>query len=157
MRIAITGHRDLDERTAALVDAAIRTRLSRSRDIVGVSCLAEGADQIFARAVLDAGGRLEVVIPSAGYTATLGVRAKHGFDELKGRASRIWALAHTGPGPGPYLQAGLKMLDHADELIAVWDGLPAAGRGGTGEIVEHARRRRMTVHVLWPEGAVRTG
>ncbi len=47
------------------------------------------------------------------------------------------------------------MLDQAEGLIAVWDGAPARGRGGTAEIVEHARRRHMTVHIIWPEGAVR--
>lgn len=32
----------------------------------GVTCLARGADQIFARVVLDLGGTVEVVLPAAG-------------------------------------------------------------------------------------------
>ncbi|WP_084264674.1 hypothetical protein [Actinomadura macra] len=99
---SVTGHRDLDTSTTDLADAAIRALLGRSgRDLVGVSCLAAGTDQIFARAVLDLGGRLEVIIPAAGYAASLGVRARRGFEELKGRASRILRLAHTSPGPDP--------------------------------------------------------
>jgi hypothetical protein len=157
MRVAITGHRDLDGPTTEMVEAAIRALLGESpRDIVGVSCLAPGADQIFARVVLDLGGRLEVIVPAAGYAAGLDMRAKKGFEELAGRASRIRTLCHSSPGPGSSLDAGLTMLDHVDSLIAVWDGHAARGPGGTAEIVEHARRRRMAVHVVWPEGATHT-
>jgi hypothetical protein len=154
MRVAVTGHRDLDGRTAAMVDAEIRGLLGEPpRDLVGVSCLAAGADQIFARAVLDLGGRLEVIVPAAGYAAALEPWAKQGFEELVRRASRVWTLPHSRPGPGSYLDAGLTMLDRVDSLVAVWDGHAARGRGGTAEIVEHARRRRMAVHVVWPQGA----
>jgi hypothetical protein len=154
-RIAITGHRDLDEPTTVTVDAAIRALLREAPGptIVGISCLAAGADQIFARAVLDLGGRLEVIIPSAGYEATL---EGTGFEELKGRAVSTRTLAHPAPGPGPFLDAGLQMLDRADRLFAVWDGHRARGVGGTAEIVEHARRRHMPVSIIWPHGATRT-
>jgi hypothetical protein len=46
-----------------------------------------------------------------------------------------------------YEAAGLAMLGRIDLLIAIWDGLPARGRGGTAEIVEAARRRG--VPVVW--------
>ncbi|TDE38718.1 hypothetical protein [Actinomadura sp. 6K520] len=159
MRIAITGHRDLDEPTTVMVDEAIRRELRArgTRDIVGVSCLAAGADQIFARAVLSLGGRLDVVIPATGYAAALGPRARDAFEELKAHASRVRALPHLLPGPGPYREAGLMMLDRVDHLIAVWDGTPAKGSGGTAEIVQHARGRGVAVHVIWPQGARRTG
>ncbi|GAA0236909.1 hypothetical protein GCM10009527_036800 [Actinomadura nitritigenes] len=156
MRIAITGHRDLDGPTAALVRREIRALLAPfAGDLCGVSCLAAGADQIFARAVLELGGRLEVIVPARGYAAALGGRARRGFEDLAARASGIRWLDHFAPGPGPYLEAGLAMLDRADRLIAVWDGAPARGRGGTAEIVEHARRRGIAVDVVWPGGAVR--
>ncbi|XRQ04239.1 hypothetical protein ACN3XK_47825 [Actinomadura welshii] len=159
MRIAITGHRDLDGATQAMVDAAIRRRLlaQGTGDIVGISCLAAGADQIFARAVLELGGRLEVVIPATGYAAALSARARGAFEELRAHAFRIRALPHLVPGPGPYRDAGLVMLDRVDHLIAVWDGGPARGCGGTAEIVEHARKCGISVHVIWPEGARRIG
>jgi len=41
----------------------------------------------------------------------------------------------------------LYMLDHCDRLIAVWDGLPARGPGGAGQIVEQARRQ--SIPVIW--------
>lgn len=53
-------------------------------------------------------------------------------------------------------QAGsLRMLDEAGELLAVWDGLPARGFGGTADVVATARARAMPVTALCPEGARR--
>jgi hypothetical protein len=47
------------------------------------------------------------------------------------------------------------MIDHADELYAVWDGQPARGHGGTADVVTYARQRGVSVRVIWPEGAER--
>lgn len=161
MRIAITGHRDLDEPTTHMIDTALRrlllSALSHSdRELVGMSCLAAGADQIFARAVLALGGRLEVVVPARGYEATLTGRARPAYEELKERAHTIRVLPHPRPGPRAYLEAGLRLLNSADLLVAVWDGRAARGQGGTGEIA-HRARGRVPVCVLWPEGAGRAG
>ncbi|WP_198036876.1 hypothetical protein [Nocardia sp. BMG51109] len=64
-RIAITGHRGLPSATTELVDKALRSELAERTDdeLVGSSCLADGADALFARAVLDARGSLVVVVP----------------------------------------------------------------------------------------------
>ena len=71
-RIAISGHRGLNADTANLIDQAIREKLSEYPDnITGLSCLADGADQIFARAVVDLGGTLEAVIPAEEYRTGL--------------------------------------------------------------------------------------
>ena len=53
--IGITGHRDLSERTHVLIAAALATELARFSPLLGISSLAEGADQIFAEQVLKAG------------------------------------------------------------------------------------------------------
>jgi hypothetical protein len=51
--------------TARLVDEAIRAELTGyAPDVTGISCRADGDDQIFARAVTDLGGTLEAVIPA---------------------------------------------------------------------------------------------
>lgn len=47
-----------------------------------------------------------------------------------------------------YVMAGRATVAHADLMIAVWDGQPARGRGGTGEIVDLALRRgKPVIHV----------
>ena len=80
-RIAISGHRGLPTPTARLVDQAIRAALAeRAPDVTGLSCLADGADQIFARAVTDLGGTLEVIVPAAGYRPGLPADSHPGCD-----------------------------------------------------------------------------
>ncbi len=64
-RIGITGHRGLPQRTQELITAALRKELEphAGAELVGLSCLAGGPNQLFARTVLDLGETLEVVVP----------------------------------------------------------------------------------------------
>src|SRR5260370_42635468 len=75
MRIAISGHRGLPVPVQALVGQAIRAALAGLNEVTGLSCLADGPDQIFARAVLDHGGPIEAGIPAALYPGGLPARA----------------------------------------------------------------------------------
>jgi hypothetical protein len=44
-----------------------------------------------------------------------------------------------------YWRAGREVVDRSDVLIALWDGQPAHGTGGTGEVVAYARRSGVAV------------
>ncbi len=72
-------------RSSRLSYAAV---LAEFPGVVGVTCLARGADQAFARAVMDLGGRFEVVLPAADYRDRK-VRPDNAadFDELIARAA----------------------------------------------------------------------
>src|SRR5205807_9080495 len=95
-RIAISGHRGLSARTADLIDQAIREKLSEyTTDITGLSCLADGADQIFARAVVDLGGVVEAVVPAEQYRAGLPAEAHSEYDDLLSRAVAVHRLPFT--------------------------------------------------------------
>jgi len=69
IRVGVTGHSDLTPLSHPVVASAVRRALAPHRGpaLVGVSCLAPGADQIFAEAVLDLGGLLEVILPAPDY------------------------------------------------------------------------------------------
>jgi hypothetical protein len=72
MFIGITGHRGLPAHSAQLIDTALHEALAEYSDrITGVTALADGADQLFARAVLDQGGQIEVIVPVARYRDSL--------------------------------------------------------------------------------------
>ncbi|HUD37946.1 MAG TPA: hypothetical protein VMR14_13660 [Streptosporangiaceae bacterium] len=155
-RIAITGHRGLPGPTARLVDEAIRAALARhAPDVAGISCLADGADQIFARAVTDLGGTLEVIIPAAEYRAGLPAQAHPGYDYLLAQAGAVRWLPFTEATAESYMAASMLMVDGADELYAVWDGQRARGYGGTADVVAYARQREMPVRAIWPAGSRR--
>jgi hypothetical protein len=47
------------------------------------------------------------------------------------------------------------MIGMVSELLAVWDGKPARGHGGTADVVAAAREQGRTVRVIWPAGSTR--
>jgi hypothetical protein len=57
--------------------------------IIGVTALADGADQIFARAVVDQGGGLEVIVPAAGYREGLPTESHEEYNDLLDQALKV--------------------------------------------------------------------
>jgi hypothetical protein len=53
------------------------------------------------------------------------------------------------------MDASRHMLADADVLLAVWDGQPARGYGGTADVVNAARDQGIPVTIVWPAGAMR--
>jgi hypothetical protein len=155
VRIGVTGHMDITDATARLVYQEI-TRLLAAYDVVtGVSCIARGSDSVFAQAVLDVGGQLEVVIPSRNYREKK-VKPDHAplFDELSRRATVVKVMPFDETGPDAYEAANEAVVGSSDRLVAVWDG-QTGQRSGTGSVVEFARAKGIPVDVVWPTGAQR--
>jgi hypothetical protein len=159
VRIGVTGHTNLSQETTRLVAEAIRRYLRSVDDgeLVGVSCLARGADSVFAQAVVELGGDLEVVLPSPDYREAE-VHGEHAaqFDALLDQAARVRTIEDPRDRRTGYAAANDAVLDSVDELVAVWDGVPAAEVGGTADMVRAARRRRIPITVIWPRAAART-
>lgn len=157
MRIGVTGHMNLTPATVDLVRAALESELAKfdPGSLTGVSCLAEGADSIFAQAVLDAGGRLEALLPAPDYRDTrVGDGHLPTFDALAARAHTLRFVAESSSMQA-YADANAAMLDTVDLLLAVWDGVPSTKTGGTADAVSAARARGVKIKVIWPEGAQR--
>jgi hypothetical protein len=71
-------------------------------------------------------------------------------------AAHVHKLEFIESSSESHMSASVYMLEHAEELWAVWDGLPARGYGGTADVVAHARSLTMPVRVIWPHGSSRT-
>ncbi len=52
-----------------------------------------------------------------------------------------------------YAEIGRFVVDHCDVLIAIWDGKPARGVGGTAEVVSYAQEQKRPLIRVWPEDA----
>jgi hypothetical protein len=155
-RVGVTGHRDLSEPTCRLVAAAIAIQLERFASIDGVSSLAEGADQIFAEQVLRVGGALTAVIPSAGYPRSFEtVVGQAAYHRLRAQATEVIELPFEAPSDEAYLAAGCHVVGLADVLLAIWDGAPSRGVGGTADVVAFAGEQGVPTTVVWPPGARR--
>ncbi|MEW2608462.1 hypothetical protein AB0894_32285 [Streptomyces sp. NPDC047916] len=156
-RIGITGHQGLPAEAVPYVTQKVRDILTKTAPpLVGYGCLAEGADQLFAHELLAAGGDLHIVIPAAGYEGTFSDTDKKTYFALLDKAASVTRLRFESPSEEAYDAAGQWVSKHCETLIAVWDGQPARGLGGTADAVAHARKLGRTVHVVWPSGVRRT-
>jgi hypothetical protein len=156
-RIGVTGHRGIPPEALAHVSAGLRAVLSGHQgSLEALSSLAVGADQMFADIALDCGAELTAVIPSGdyerGFTAPEELAR---YRRLRSLATREVRLGFPYSTDEAYYAAGAYIADHCDRLLAVWDGLPARGHGGTGDIVRYARDLGKPVTVIWREGLKR--
>lgn len=159
VRVGVTGHMNLTPETVELVRGEIRKvlhELAGHAPLVGVSCIAVGADSIFAEVVLELGGQLEVILPSMAYRATK-VKPEHAptFDRLVGQAATVTTLPFERPGREAYEAANEVLLRSSTTLIAVWDGRSAVDQGGTAAVVAEAEERQLNINRVWPAGASR--
>lgn len=130
--------------------------------------LAEGADRLVAKEALKRPGtEIEVALPLAreDYVRDFGTRASiEEFEALCRKARHVYAL-RTEPLPAAapddaraeeerkraYEDVGRHVVDRSDVLIAVWDGRPSRGRGGTAEIVAYARKKKRPLIIVSSE------
>ena len=164
--VGVTGHRTevLPEGSVPVLRERIRDALQQiersGRDLLAkeqgcfasvaptlrfVSPIADGADQIAAEVALELGWELQAILPfeRAYYRASLANDAARAqLDTFIERAACLLEL----PGDpthslDAYVMTGRATVAHCDILIAIWDGLPPRGRGGTGEVVQLALTR----------------
>lgn len=164
-RIGVTGHRDIPAAAMQSVRTGIRAELAGlagragqagAGSVEALSCLAAGADQLFAATALELGLPVTAVIPGMDYEDSLGGQeARAAFRHLLKSCTTRVDLPVEPTHEDAYYAAGCWIVDHADRLVAVWDGHTARGRGGTGDIVEYALRSGVPVSVLWSPGVRR--
>jgi hypothetical protein len=160
IRVGVTGHRVLPDEPG--ISARVDEILARVQRMIPstattsvlyevVSPLGEGADRIVAERVMRLPSAiLEVPLPLArqDYEHDFGSEdSRRRFGALLERADRVWVVGGSDRLDS-YRQAGEYVVDSCDLLIAIWDGQPSRGTGGTRDIIESARRREMPVFVI---------
>jgi hypothetical protein len=154
--IGVTGHQELPPKISSVLVRRVRDVLENVAPPLGViTALAAGADQLVAREVLQQGGTLHAIVPAANYESTLFGDARRLYDQLLDKADGVTHLNFPEPSEDAYWAAGKETVDRCDLLIAIWDGKPARGLGGTGDVVEYARTAGKDVRIIWPSEAVR--
>jgi hypothetical protein len=134
---------------------------STPRTYVVVSPLAEGADRIVAHQVLAASTSdgmpapsLEAVLPLADrdYVEDFAtIQSQQEFAQLLSCARAVERISPQESRAAAYQAAGQFVVDHCDILIAIWDGMPAAGLGGTAEVVKYAHQIGRSLWLIHPE------
>lgn len=177
--IGVTGHRKINLTDQPLAEA-IRAELGRLRQrfphcpFLIVSGLAEGADRLVARLAMDTlEARLIAVLPFAEAEFRKDFRTTESqteFTEFLRQAQAVTvvpqredaaAVAAGGEARNrQYARVGAYLVENCHWLITLWDGQPARGTGGTGEVVRWRRAGEVplefsttpeTRSVLWPK------
>jgi hypothetical protein len=121
-----------------------------------LSPLAEGADRIVAHAGLALGADLQCPLPfhEEEYCRDFSTESsRQEFHALLAKASAVFQIDGVRDAADvAYERIGRLVLEQSDFLIAIWDGEPAAGRGGTTQIVEEALAQN--VPVIWLHAAL---
>lgn len=164
MNIGITGHQTIPPEALDHVTQEIKACIQRQIEpVVGFSNLAVGADQLFARLVIESGGTLAAIVPSRDYEGTFTTEPDlAAYQALLARAKDVIILDFPGPTESAFMAGGDEVARRSDLVIAVWDGVAPPLRadgsmphGGTIDAVWNAWSMGKPVLNVWPRGVKR--
>jgi hypothetical protein len=142
--VGFTGHRQLDDPAAlapVLRQALESLRAEVPGEWIALSSVAEGSDTLFVAAVreLKLAWHAILPLPRAEFSKDFTVEAWAAVEARLSEAEDIRIIAENGSREDAYLDCGMETVSGADVLLAVWDGEPARGKGGTAEVIAYAR------------------
>jgi hypothetical protein len=128
-----------------------------------VTSLAEGSDRIAAHAARALGFELQVILPfrEEDYERDFDDGSGDGgpsireFRELRRAATAVTDLDASPGARTRYAAAGLSLVRQCDVLLAIWDGEPTEGPGGSADNVAEAAR--LGLPVIWIDAHGPTG
>ncbi len=157
--IAVTGHRTIHHASA------IRKALGKFLSDLGLeepillTSLAEGADRLAAHEILRlSNARIRAVLPFSPeeYISDFQSSAsRNEWNHLLSLADEIVVMPPRPTRTQAYLAAACHIVDKCDFLLAVWDGKPARGEGGTAEVVAYAREQKRPLVIFDSEDPTR--
>ena len=77
-------------------------------------------------------------------------KGKEQYHMLLKRAAKITLLQRIGSIEKSYFEAGKVVVDSSEVIIGVWNGLRAAGLGGTADVIRYALQEGKSVTQLNP-------
>lgn len=160
--IAFTGHRTgFDPEAVRRALGRVLDELSERASAAGESLrlctsVAEGCDTIWVQLARDRGHALDLMLPLAeaefatDFSLDGWKLAKAEIDHARAHPGRhtVCERATTLPRPECYFELAVKMLSRSRVLVAVSDGSPPRGLGGTASVVALASRRGIPVIVV---------
>jgi hypothetical protein len=153
----VTGHRRLASADPGLLRSRLTEVLTAAAGTAKAqpwlaTSLAEGADRLAAEVALELGYRLCCPLPFAApeYERDFAdPESLAGFRHLLASASLVTSVSLPAGAvrEAGYTEAGRAVLTGSRALLALWDGQPARGEGGTGQMVAEALAQGLPV--IW--------
>jgi hypothetical protein len=151
LRVAVTGHRDLEPATRESVRDSVETVIRELVDrcaparVELLTGMADGADQLVAEVALEQGCDLHLVLPKPTdvYRAELSPEGATRLDRFIESPAvpvsiirEVTGREHDSVDPAlPYYRLGLHLAKSAHVLIALWDGQMERRPGGTLDVL----------------------
>lgn len=151
MILGITGHQKLENFDKNWIKDEIKSFLSENSVDKGITCLAIGADQLFCEELINNKIEYDTILPCENYISTFKKKQDIlNFISLLNLAKNTLTLDFKEPSEEAFYAAGLKMLEYSTTVIAIWDGKPSKGLGGTGDIVNIALSQSKNIYHINP-------
>jgi hypothetical protein len=147
VKVGFTGHQNIgSEQAVEWVCVALSEHVGKNNATHGYTCLAAGADQLFAEVLRQKEIPFTALIPCDAYETTFDNLADlNNYNGLLSCAVERIQIGSGPPGEIAYYNAGKEIVRRAELVFAVWDGEKAKGLGGTGDIVIFAIDNGKTV------------
>jgi len=144
--IGFTGHRALNDESRSrirILEFLQDFKAKTSKTIYGVSSAAVGGDLVFAESCIQTGIPVRILLPFSKD------QFREDFDEPTWKRSEAvmqQAISVEVIGGGQsaqesYYDCGIETVQQSQMLVALWNGNPARGLGGTAEIVDFAKEQ----------------
>jgi hypothetical protein len=145
LAVGFAGHRKVPYQAKSrqvIRDFLARQKESHHGIVVGISSAASGGDQLFAESCLELNIPLRILLPRpaeqfrADFDDTSWLRTVHILEN----AVSVEVTGRHESRNEQYYDCGIQTVAESQLLVALWDGLPARGAGGTQEMVSYARK-----------------
>ncbi|HVU16004.1 MAG TPA: hypothetical protein VHD32_03725 [Candidatus Didemnitutus sp.] len=151
--IGFSGHRQLADPIAigrAVTESLEALRHESEGEWVALSSVATGADQLFVEQARKLGLSWHAILPlpRAEFAKDFTGEEWVAVESTLTRAEHIRVITENGSREDAYLDCGMETVNGCDVLLAVWDGDPARGKGGTADVVEYARSLKKPIIII---------
>jgi hypothetical protein len=142
--VGFSGHRQLanSARVAIVIHDALESlRRKYPGEWIALSSVANGSDQLFVHQARSLGLSWHAILPLSrvDFSTDFTPAEWSDVEKVLATADHVRVITEAGDREDSYLDCGIETVNGADILLALWDGEPARGRGGTADVVRYAQ------------------
>ncbi len=154
--VGFSGHRQLPDTPGAerAVNQALESlRQETKGEWVALSSVATGGDLLFVAQARALGLSWHAILPlpKAEFASDFSPAEWATVEATLKQSEHVRVITENGSREDAYLDCGMETVNGADVLLAIWDGQPARGKGGTADVVEYARSLSRPIIIIDPD------